>query len=304
MPHPFSVPQALRAPGTLDGPADQDEREAGITDRVQSPGLACSENGGMAVKYDRIGDTYDFTRRPDPRIADRLNSLLGASAGAPVLDVACGTGNYTSALAERGLAMVGVDISRIMLAKARVKHPLLPLVRADGAALPFADGGFSHAVTTLAIHHMTDLAAVFSSVRRVVAEGGRYVIFSALPEQLRQYWLTNYFPAMMAAAVRACPNRKAVDDALSAADFRLVAVEPWDVPPDLMDMFLYAGKDRPELYFDEGFRNGISAFREHAGAELHDGLARLGADLDSGRWQGIRGSADQGRGDYCFLVAG
>ena len=95
MPHPFSVPQALRAPGTLDGPADQDEREARITDRVQSPGLACSENGGMAVKYDRIGDTYDFTRRPDPRIADRLNSLLGASAGAPVLDVACGTGNYT-----------------------------------------------------------------------------------------------------------------------------------------------------------------------------------------------------------------
>ena len=62
--------------------------------------------------------------------------------------VACGTGNYTSALSARGLAMVGLDVSRTMLVRARTKHPLLPLVRGDGAALPFADGAFSHAVTT------------------------------------------------------------------------------------------------------------------------------------------------------------
>ena len=171
----------------------------------------------MATKYDRIGDTYDLTRRPDPRIADRLMSLLGAGSGVAVLDVACGTGNYTSSLAERGLAMVGVDISRNMLAKARAKHPLFPLVRADGAALPFADGVFSHAVTTLAMHHMADLPAVFSNVRRVVAVGGRYVIFSAPPEQLEAYWLVNYFPTMMAGTVRACPTGKTLDEALSAA---------------------------------------------------------------------------------------
>ena len=174
----------------------------------------------MAVKYDRIGDGYDSTRRPDPRITERLLSLLGAAPGAPVLDVACGTGNYTFALAERGLAMVGGDLSQTMLARARAKHPHLPLVRADGAALPFADDAFAHAITTLAIHHMADLPSVFSSVRRVVARGGRYVIFSALPEQLAAYWLRSYFPAMMAATVRACPTRRIVDTALSAAGFR------------------------------------------------------------------------------------
>lgn len=257
----------------------------------------------MAVKYDRIGDGYDLTRRADPRITERLMSLLDAAPGAPVLDVACGTGNYTFALAERGLAMVGGDLSQNMLAQARAKHPHLPLVRAAGAALPFADDAFAHAITTLAIHHLADLPSVFSSVRRVVASGGRYVIFSALPEQVATYWLTAYFPAMMAAAERVCPSRWTVEAALSAAGFRSVALEPWEVPPDLTDLFLYAGKDRPELYFDEGFRNGISAFREHAGAEVPDGLARLRADLDSGRWQAIRAGADQGRGDYCFFVA-
>lgn len=261
------------------------------------------ENPGMAVKYDRIGDTYDRTRRADPRIADRLVSLLESVPGASVLDIGCGTGNYTSALAKRGLTMVGLDLSRTMLAMARAKHPRLPLVCADGAALPFAGGAFAHAVTTLAIHHMADLTAVFSSVRRMVAKGGRYVIFSAFPEQLEAYWLGHYFPSMMTAAVCACPSRNAVDEALSAAGSRLAGLEPWDVPPDPVDMFLYAGKDRPELYHDEGLRNGISSFREFANAEVADGLARLRADLDSGRWEAIRARAEQGRGDYCFLVA-
>ena len=240
---------------------------------------------------------------PDPRIADRLLTLLDAAPGATVLDVACGTANYTSVLANRGLTMVGVDLSRVMLARARTKGVSLPLVRADGAALPFTDGAFAHAVTTLAIHHMADLTAVFAGVRRVVAEGGRYVIFSALPEQVRGYWLATYFPTIMGAAVRACPARETVDEALSNAGFRLAHTEPWDVPPDLTDLFLYAGKDRPELYFDAGFRNGISAFREHASAELDEGLAKLRADLDSGRWLEVRASADRGRGDYCFFVA-
>ena len=257
----------------------------------------------MSVKYDRIGDGYDLTRRADPRIAERLMSLLDAAPGASVLDVACGTGNYTFALAERGLAMVGGDLSQTMLAQARAKHPRLPLVRADGAALPFADDAFAHAITTLAIHHMADLRSVFSSVRRVVASGGRYVIFSALPEQVATYWLTAYFPAMMAAAERVCPTRRSAEEALSGAGFRSIALETWDVPPGLTDLFLYAGKNRPELYFDEGFRNGISSFREYTGAEVPRGLARLRADLDSGRWRAVRAGADRGRGDYCFFVA-
>ena len=257
----------------------------------------------MAVKYDRIGDSYDLTRRPDPRIVDRLVSLLDADAGALVLDVACGTGNYTFALEERGMVTVGVDLSQTMLGMARAKHPDLPLVCADGAALPFATDAFAHAITTLGIHHMPDLTAVVRNVRRVVAEGGRYIIFSALPEQIEKYWLAEYFPATMAAAVRTCPTRTTVEAALYSAGFRLVDIETWGVPPDLMDMFMYSGKDRPELYFDQGFRNGISAFQEFGSAEILDGLGKLRADLRSGRWKEIRAANDQGQGDYCFFMA-
>jgi ubiquinone/menaquinone biosynthesis C-methylase UbiE len=47
------------------------------------------------MKYDAIGIGYDSTRRPDLRIAARIQALLEPRAGGHYLDVACGTGNYT-----------------------------------------------------------------------------------------------------------------------------------------------------------------------------------------------------------------
>ena len=162
----------------------------------------------MPAQYDFIGTTYDETRRAASCIVDRLIKLLNASPGARVLDVACGTANYTCALTGRGLVMVGVDRSWGMLAQGRDKKAACPLVLADALALPFADNSFAHAVTTIAIHQMDDLKRVFANVQRVLAKKGRYVIFSALSEQTEAWWLNSYFPAMMASAKQVLPSQK------------------------------------------------------------------------------------------------
>lgn len=52
----------------------------------------------MSALYDRIGREHDVTRSADPRIAQRVFSLLNASKGGNYLDLACGTGNYAIAL--------------------------------------------------------------------------------------------------------------------------------------------------------------------------------------------------------------
>ena len=57
------------------------------------------------------------------------------------------------------------------------------------------------------------------------------------------------------------PTQQAVEEALSAAGFQVIGLHTWNVPCKLMDMFLYAGNDRPQLYFDARFRSGISNFR-------------------------------------------
>ena len=60
------------------------------------------------ILFPASGATLDFLDEPLPRQAR-------------VLDVACGTGNYALALAERGHAVVGVDVESAMIAKARKK---------------------------------------------------------------------------------------------------------------------------------------------------------------------------------------
>ena len=52
--------------------------------------------------YNRIGKSYDATRRADPFIANRLAHHLDIHSQGIYLDAACGTGNYSLALAAKG----------------------------------------------------------------------------------------------------------------------------------------------------------------------------------------------------------
>ena len=53
--------------------------------------------------YDRIGAGYDRTRRADSYIVERIAGHLSLQDNGMYLDVACGTGNYTGALADLGV---------------------------------------------------------------------------------------------------------------------------------------------------------------------------------------------------------
>ena len=121
--------------------------------------------------YDNIGIGYDATRRPDPYIASRLAHHLRLRSGSPYLDIACGTGNYTAALAERGGNWHGLELSGQMVRTARNKGPGIAWFMGDAAALPFQDGSFAGALCTLAIHHFSALTPIFSEVYRVLARG-------------------------------------------------------------------------------------------------------------------------------------
>lgn len=257
----------------------------------------------VTVTYDAIGGGYDGTRRPDPRITERLLKHLRAKPDGRYLDLACGTGNYTLSLVASGLGLVGVDQSETMLRVARDKAPHIEWHRADAAALPFPDRSFQGAICTLAIHHFPDLIAGFAEVQRVM-ERGRFVILTAMPEQMRRYWLNAYFPVALSRSIKQMPAREAVTTALDAAGFKLLEIEPWAVPPDPSDLFLYSGKHRPELYLDPDVRKGISTFARLASArEVEAGLTRLRSDLGSGHFVEVAARYEHDGGDYSFVVA-
>ncbi|WLT32674.1 class I SAM-dependent methyltransferase [Geothrix sp. PMB-07] len=68
-----------------------------------------------------------------------LANLLDLPSGSRVLDLPCGWGRLNPHLRQRGLKVIGGDISPLNLAKHRVSHPV-PLVRLDFRALPFREG--------------------------------------------------------------------------------------------------------------------------------------------------------------------
>jgi SAM-dependent methyltransferase len=252
--------------------------------------------------YDTIGVGYDGTRRADPEITRRLAGHLGADDGNR-LDLACGTGNYTAALAAHGGTWYGVDQSGLMIERAQRRSDRVVWLQADAAALPFPGGMFTGAICTLATHHFPDLTTAFAEVHRVL-QGGRFVIFTATPEQMRSYWLNEYFPVTMSRAIAQMPPLQTTLDALDGAGFRAVRTDPYSVTPELEDLFLYAGKHRPQLYLSPEVRRGISTFATLADpAELARGLRRLESDITSGAIDDVVASYRSDAGDYLFVIA-
>lgn len=260
-------------------------------------------SSSAAPLYDSIGVNYDSTRRADPYLTERLARHVNQRGDGRYLDIACGTGNYTVVLSAVGGRWHGLDLSPGMLRTARRKSRHVRLVRGDAAVLPFRDGCFDGAVCTMALHHLPELAPVFREAFRVLRHG-RLVIFTSTSDQMAGYWLNEYFPVAMARSTEQMPSMASVLAALADAGFTVDTVERYDVCPDLQDLFLYAGKHRPELYLSETVRRGISTFSSLIDqAELEEGCVRLQRDIESGAIKQVAEKYRNHGGDYAFIVA-
>lgn len=255
-------------------------------------------------KYDRIGADYNATRRPDPHLLDRLYQLLSPNPEGVYLDIGCGTGNYTACLADRGVRLIGVDPSEKMLEKARARSGAVDWRKGHAEQLPLEDASVDGAVGSLTLHHWTDLKAGFRELFRVLRPGSRLVIFTAAPAQMRGYWLNHYFPQMLLASIEQMPALDAVREAFLEAGFVGLGELRYDIRDDLQDLFLYAGKNRPELYLDPKVRRGISSFSDLSlQEEVEAGLARLEEDLENGQWEKVAAGYAHSNGDYLWVHA-
>jgi SAM-dependent methyltransferase len=256
------------------------------------------------VLYDTIGSGYNTTRQADPYITDKLFQLLLPQTNGTYLDIGCGTGNYTIALANKGGNFYGIEPSEKMLDIARPRNTRVNWLLGRSEEISVNDEFFDGAIATLTVHHWTDIKKAFTEIYRVLKEGGKIVFFTATPEQMKGYWLTHYFPKMLNDSIVQMPSFEIIKDAATNAGFEIIGTEKYFISDDLKDLFLYAGKNKPELYLDAEIRKGISSFAALANAEeVEEGLSKLKNDMELGRFEDIKAKFNNDKGDYLFLIA-
>lgn len=179
-------------PACQDAPAKHAsaERELGTVGRaIRQVGQAESVQANV-LWWDADADEYqathgsflgdaEFVWCPEG-LREREIGLLGGLAGARVLEVGCGAAACARWLRTQGAVPVGLDVSAGMLrhatAAAAATGVAVPLVQADGARLPFADGSFDIACSAFgAVPFVADAGALFAEVSRVLRPHGRWV---------------------------------------------------------------------------------------------------------------------------------
>ncbi len=129
----------------------------------------------MADAYDRVAPVFaEVNARMPPALLELGPRFVErVLRGATVLDVGCGPGRDLAWLAERGLAVVGGDLSAGMLAQAR-KQTDAPLVRINMCHQPFADGAFGGIWSSASLLHLPKALApvALAEMRRLLAPGG------------------------------------------------------------------------------------------------------------------------------------
>jgi ubiquinone/menaquinone biosynthesis C-methylase UbiE len=83
-----------------------------------------------------------------------------------MLDVGVGTGRFALPLSEKGLQIVGVDISAPMKQQAKRKG-LRDLLRADARRLPFRNHTFDTVLIVHLLHLVDDWISVVHEIGRV-----------------------------------------------------------------------------------------------------------------------------------------
>jgi demethylmenaquinone methyltransferase/2-methoxy-6-polyprenyl-1,4-benzoquinol methylase len=178
--------------------------------------------GQVAAMFDRIAPVYDrlnttMTAGADGRWRAAAVRASGVRTGGTAVDVACGTGKLTRALAEQvgpSGRVVGIDLSEGMLTIAAHELSDLPQVRVevgDALALPLQDDHADAATIAFGLRNLSDFERGFRELARVVRPGGRVVCLELT--QPRPRWWGRVFQVGFRAAAPLLGGLHGVRDA-------------------------------------------------------------------------------------------
>jgi ubiquinone/menaquinone biosynthesis C-methylase UbiE len=182
----------------------------------------------MNMDYDCLAAAYAKHRCTHPDVLKRLLEEGRLSFTSRILEVGCGTGNYTVAIEEAiGSECWGVDPSWEMMAKAKSRAASGRFKEGRAECLDFPDGFFDLVFSVDVIHHVEDRPAHFREASRILRSGGLVCTVTDSEEIIRHREpLSTHFPETIEIELRRYPR---IVDLRAMMSFRhaLTDIQPY-----------------------------------------------------------------------------
>jgi len=223
-----------------------------------------------------IAAAYDRGRDHGPEFLDLWMNVVASYVKDQdtkrILDLGCGTGRFSEALAVYFDAeVIGIDPSKKMLAQARSK-PSRSRVRYEpgrGESIPLPDNSADLIFMSMIFHHFEDPKLAARECRRVLTEGGTAFLRAGTRERIQSYPYVEFFPESRAILTEVLPTNAFVREIFEAAGFRMVTLElvTQEIAPSYAAYAekLAVGADSVLASLsDHDFDAGMRALRAHA----------------------------------------
>jgi len=187
-----------------------------------------------------------------------------------ILDLGCGTGRFSTLLADAFEAdVIGVEPSDKMRAEAaeRSRHERVRYLAGAGENIPVGDGECDLAWMSMMIHHVSDIGRTAREVSRVVRPGALVFVRNCFSGRLRDIPTYEFVPSARAADDKRLPSVETVRSAFEVAGFRFEALEE---VVQVIDRTLAEHAARLR-------KGGVSSFELVSDEDVEQGLSRMEA---------------------------
>ena len=218
---------------------------------------------------------YDAGRAYSPAVLtlwlDVISRWVPNATVSDILDLGCGTGRYSTALAEYFDARVmAVDPSEKMLAEARKKSTeRVRYARAAGESLPLPDTCVDMVFISMVFHHFDDPEQAVRECRRVLRRDGTVCLRAGTADRVGETPYLPFFARSGAILNTAFHSQAAIEAIFIAAGFQLVGHElirhevagNWKA---YADRLAFRADSILVQLSDQEFEEGLAALHRHA----------------------------------------
>jgi len=156
-------------------------------------------------------------------VLERVKTVLEPQ-GARVLDVGGGTGAPASVFGAGAREVVVVEPSSKKVARGRAAHAPVTFVDGRAESLPYGPAQFDRWVSMMSFHHFTDGDAALREAARVLAPGGRAVVYDFDSSHWPGKWVA-FFEGRLHGRAEGFHNPAELERRLTAAGFQQVRHE-------------------------------------------------------------------------------